>query len=300
MSTIVTRAGKGSPLTNTEVDANFTNLNSDKYQEGDTPTFADLNITGSTPELILTDDDSALRYSRLRQANGAFKLEARNNTNHGTIEFQTLNNSVTKTRMKIGSNGDTSFFNDDGSTIKMKWDSSADRLGVGTSSPSETLDVAGKIKTSEGILLGGTGNVNLLEDYEEGDFDSTLALADANSGGNEASIGTLQTYYTKIGRLVTCHIRLLNINTAGMTASNQLILTGLPFTAITPHVAIGVAYVTQINLHGANGVFALGSGNSTRAQFRTTSSNGSSSALSVSSVNSGSASVIMTFQYLAA
>ena len=27
MATIVTRSGKGSPLTNTEVDANFTNLN---------------------------------------------------------------------------------------------------------------------------------------------------------------------------------------------------------------------------------------------------------------------------------
>jgi len=32
MSTIVTRAGKGSPLTNTEVDSNFTNLNTDKIQ----------------------------------------------------------------------------------------------------------------------------------------------------------------------------------------------------------------------------------------------------------------------------
>lgn len=37
MSTIVTRAGKGSPLTHTEVDANFTNLNTDKagYVAGD-------------------------------------------------------------------------------------------------------------------------------------------------------------------------------------------------------------------------------------------------------------------------
>lgn len=34
MSTIVTRAGKGSPLTNAEVDANFLNLNTDKYQAG--------------------------------------------------------------------------------------------------------------------------------------------------------------------------------------------------------------------------------------------------------------------------
>ena len=32
MSTITTRAGKGSPLTNTEVDENFTNLNDDKLE----------------------------------------------------------------------------------------------------------------------------------------------------------------------------------------------------------------------------------------------------------------------------
>lgn len=33
MSTIVTRAGKGTPLTNTEVDSNFTNLNTDKMEK---------------------------------------------------------------------------------------------------------------------------------------------------------------------------------------------------------------------------------------------------------------------------
>lgn len=36
MSTIVTRAGKGSPLTHNEVDANFTNLNTDKLENGTT------------------------------------------------------------------------------------------------------------------------------------------------------------------------------------------------------------------------------------------------------------------------
>jgi hypothetical protein len=34
MSTIVLRSVKGSPLTNTEVDTNFSNLNTDKYQSG--------------------------------------------------------------------------------------------------------------------------------------------------------------------------------------------------------------------------------------------------------------------------
>jgi hypothetical protein len=48
MSTIVTRAGKGSPLTHTEVDNNFTNLNTDKLQSGSTAsslviTSADIN-----------------------------------------------------------------------------------------------------------------------------------------------------------------------------------------------------------------------------------------------------------------
>ena len=42
MSTIVTRSGKGSPLTHVEVDANFINLNTDKVEK----TAAD--ITGGT------------------------------------------------------------------------------------------------------------------------------------------------------------------------------------------------------------------------------------------------------------
>ena len=50
MSTIVTRAGKGSALSYTEVDSNFTNLNTDKYQSGDalgTPASGTLtNCTG--------------------------------------------------------------------------------------------------------------------------------------------------------------------------------------------------------------------------------------------------------------
>ena len=39
MATIVTRSGKGSPLTNTEVDANFTNLNTDKVEPSTITTF---------------------------------------------------------------------------------------------------------------------------------------------------------------------------------------------------------------------------------------------------------------------
>lgn len=46
MSTITTRSGKGSPLTNSEVDANFTNLNTDKYESGDSPSFVTITASG--------------------------------------------------------------------------------------------------------------------------------------------------------------------------------------------------------------------------------------------------------------
>lgn len=46
MSTIVTRAAKGSALTHNEVDANFVNLNTDKIQSGNT--VGALTITSAT------------------------------------------------------------------------------------------------------------------------------------------------------------------------------------------------------------------------------------------------------------
>jgi hypothetical protein len=46
MATITLRSVKGSPLTNTEVDNNFNNLNTNKYESGDNPTFGNLTLTG--------------------------------------------------------------------------------------------------------------------------------------------------------------------------------------------------------------------------------------------------------------
>jgi len=63
MTTITTRSGKGSPLTNNEVDANFTNLNDDKVEaSGDSMTgnlsFGDNNkaIFGSATDLAIYSD----------------------------------------------------------------------------------------------------------------------------------------------------------------------------------------------------------------------------------------------------
>ena len=47
MTSITLRSVKGSPLTNAEVDANFSNLNDNKYESGNDASFGALTLTGN-------------------------------------------------------------------------------------------------------------------------------------------------------------------------------------------------------------------------------------------------------------
>jgi hypothetical protein len=61
----------------------------------------------------------------------------------GVIKFQTSDSASLKTRLDISNNGDISFYEDTGTTAKFFWDASAERLGIGTSSPISPLQVLG-------------------------------------------------------------------------------------------------------------------------------------------------------------
>ena len=86
MSTIVTRAGKGSALTHTEVDANFTNLNTDKLQSGNTAaslTITSADINGGTVDGTSIGSSSA--------STGAFTtLSSTGNTTLGDASTDTV------------------------------------------------------------------------------------------------------------------------------------------------------------------------------------------------------------------
>jgi len=86
MSTITTRAGKGSALTHAELDANFTNLNNDKYQSGDSPTFATVTVTGN----VLTTNRPAFRVYGSGTTNNLTTTQntyGALNSNNWTVEF---------------------------------------------------------------------------------------------------------------------------------------------------------------------------------------------------------------------
>jgi hypothetical protein len=143
MSTIVTRAGKGSALTHVEVDANFTNLNTDKLQSGDTA--ASLTITSAT-----INGGTITGITDLAVADGGTGLST---LTAGYIPF----------------GAGTSAF---GSSANLFWDSTNNRLGLGTTSPTTRLDVAetgatnvvARLRNSAGLLsinMLSTGDANI-------------------------------------------------------------------------------------------------------------------------------------------
>lgn len=99
---------------------------------------------------------------------------------------------------------------------------------------------------SGGVYLGGTGAANKLDDYEEGTC--APVFADAISGGNVATAAVSDGTYTRVGRLVTVSMYALNLNTTGMTGSNDLIIRGLPFTAQTGAAGVQQGSVVVENM----------------------------------------------------
>ena len=247
MATLVTRSGKGSPLTHAEVDANFTNLNTDKlelsggtmtgnlsfgdndkaifgagsdlqiYHDGsdsyidDTGT-GDLIVRGNvavkiakyTGEAMITanaDADVKLMYNNSPKLattstgvdiTGTLTSDGLNLDGHiqgedgQNLQVSAGEGNGDKLDLRAGDavriwvdgvstyqkaaefadNGDISFYEDTGTTAKFFWDASAERLGVGTSSPSRALHVSGG--TSDTALRLESSDENVFMQFSDG------------------------------------------------------------------------------------------------------------------------------------
>ena len=97
MATIVTRAGKGSPLTHNEVDSNFTNLNTDKVElTGTSPVSISVNTAGNALSVTQSGAGNAITV------NGTTNLSAL--TASTALALDSSKNIVSVTNTGSGSN----------------------------------------------------------------------------------------------------------------------------------------------------------------------------------------------------
>jgi hypothetical protein len=148
MSTIVLRSVKGTPLSNTEVDTNFSNLNTDKTELGGTYSAGTANgVLFLSSSKVLTSG-SALTFDGTALApDGTGRTLGTTSLRWGTVfatafadgTDQLVGSSGAQARFGYGASWTSQSFAISGSE-QMRLTSTG--LGIGTSSPSSKLDVS--------------------------------------------------------------------------------------------------------------------------------------------------------------
>ena len=148
---------------------------------------------------------------------------------------------------------------------------------------------------SGGVVFGSTGGAvtnKTLDDYEQGTW--TPVVADASSGGNEASSSAALGEYVKIGKLIHLSCYLIGVNTTGLTGTNDVYVTGLPFTLSGNAQQIGAVSMINTTFSG----YLTTQINASAASLRIRENDsGTADHVTVSEMTSGSAGIYFTITY---
>ena len=224
MSTLTTRSGKGTPLTNNEVDTNFTNLNSDKYQSGDNAALANLTVTGT----LTLGVDASVSAAGTTQGEATALTKTFNIVNTATTNqgvqlpdcaagVRTIVYNSTTAIIKIyPASGES--INDESANTAIDLDPDKGREFIGISATQwqstddqndagdfSTIDASGLASLDGGIdvdgnftVADGTGNVTTQGSLEvsglsslDGGIDVDSAFTVADTSGNVSTSGTL-------------------------------------------------------------------------------------------------------------
>ena len=229
-------------LTSTDAGATAAPL-IDLYRDSATPAASD-----TLGEIKFNGEDSAGN----KQAYGLIHASISSPTStaeQGQLHFETATAGALTEKMIIGTTN--LVINEIGAVFNVRIEGDTDanlfytdatnsRIGVGTISPAEKLDVVGKIQVSDNVVIAtsgkgidfsatpGTGTSELLDDYEEGTWTPTLTY----SGGNgDLSYAVQDGHYTKVGNSVFFIVRLQFGETTASGYIEQI--NGLPFTSST-------------------------------------------------------------------
>ena len=190
--------------------------------------------TGTTPKLFWDASAESLGIGtsspatelHVKSSDNRMQITIENDAAQGAIRMEGINpvdgsDNVWITASTSGTNRGIYFTTSDAGTPAGKiLFASSGNVGIGTTSPSQALDVVGSIEVSGNIYLGGTTSVNALNDYEEGTFTVT------NAGDATGALSAETGEYTKVGNIV--FIRITFDVSTNFTSFGRI--GGLPFT----------------------------------------------------------------------
>ena len=193
--------------------------------------------------------------------------------NSGTIQFYTANCAAADADFNGGE--------------RMRLDKDG-QIGIGTTTPTHTLDVEGYINANSGIQFqGDTAAANALDDYEEGTWTPVLG---AHISNGTHSYTTQIGRYTKIGNVVHVWFNLAidTLNTSGAISGNLQMLN-LPFTsnATAGLYSIGTFVPVGLDFDGGTGPVSTVAVNLTVVQFIASVDNASYDTFTSADVASG-------------
>jgi hypothetical protein len=253
MSTIVTRSGKGSPLSHVEVDANFTNLNTDKVEKtaaditGGTINSTTIGATTASTGKFSDLTDTSLTSGRVTYATtGGNLTDSANLTFNGTtlVANDITDSSLTATRVVYAGTGgnlvNASNFTYDGTNLIA---GAIQNTPIGATTPA-----VGTFTTITGQteVLRGTGS-NLIKQSQTigtSPWNQTgTATATINSSGTTDPLGgntaSLITSATDVGFAGNA------INQLLQTATSQQVVSGVTYT-FSVYIKAGTATTMQI------------------------------------------------------
>jgi len=248
MATITTRSGKGSPLTNNEVDANFTNLNDDKLETSGGTLTGNLNFGDNDKAIFGAGNDLQIYHdgnnSRVEDTGtGGLRLIGSN--------FVSLQSSSGENKVVANSNGSVQLYYDNAEKlattstgIDVTGSISADGLAIAASSPN--LSVQGNSATDASLTLTSAGITSWALRNES--TDSSLYFTQDGTNRAKLSSGGDISFYEDTGTTPKLF----------WDASAESLGIGTSSPSAAAHIKKTDGF--QLKLDGGNNSWSVGSG----------------------------------------
>ena len=254
-------------LTSTDAGATAAPL-LDLYRDSATPAASD-----TLGEIEFNGEDSAGNKQTYGVIHGSI-LSPTSTAEQGQLHFETATAGALTEKMIIGTTN--LVINEIGAVFNVRIEGDTDanlfytdatnsRVGVGTISPAQKLDVVGAIQLSDNVIQATAGKgINftantpatgmtseLLNWYEEGTFTPTITTLTFTGSP------TYTGHYVRTGRLVYITLR---IQATSITSSGSTISEGFPFLSASILTTCPVTN-SSTNASLGNGLFFLSGGN---------------------------------------